>query len=305
MITTAPLLKKLILTIVLVLGSVCQFVAHADTALTQQPERNFGYQIGDVLVQRIFNVAYTDALAESVLGGGMRVNAYLQRSPLLQQSGRNEAGQWQNWLELHYQIINAPVKTTVTEIPALSVETDDGTSLTIAAWSFSVSPLLTEDTTAENAQLIKPDRSALDTIPVYGSSPFKNSLLVLVVLLALWLLWWLYRHFRDQYVMPFARARKVIVRMKSQELQNNNEGWVALHRAFNATAGKSINKATVDDLLISAPWLEPLRSSIDDFYRISASRFYQQSNQAESLDIRSLSEALHRREKGQADPGHY
>ncbi len=306
MIGTAPLLNKLIFTIVLVLGSVCQSVAHADTAFTvQQPDRDFGYQIGDVLVQRIFNVAYTEELAESGLRDGMRVNAYLQRSPLLQQSGRNDAEQWQHWLELHYQIINVPVKTTVTEIPALNVETSDGASITIPAWSFSVSPLLTEDATAENTQLIKPDRSALDTIPLYRSSPFKKSLLVLAALLVLWLLWWLYRHFRDQHVMPFARARKVIVRMNAQDPQHNTEGWVALHRAFNATAGKSINQATVDDLIACAPWLEPLRSSIDDFYRISASRFYQQSNQAESLDIRRLSDALHRREKVHADPGHH
>lgn len=299
---TRRLLYRIVLSLSLLpLGISEVWSQTRESLLVEQPSRAFGYFIGDVLQQRIYH-RYDDArFGDAGLNEPRRVSNYLLRSPVVQQSGKRASGERQRWLEIRYQVINAPGENLVTSIPALKIAREAGPDIDIPEWSFSISPLLVKADDAPVPEQIRADIAALQAVPLYSSRPMKISSAVLFSLLSLWLLWWLFRHFRDQRILPFARARKLI---KRADRHQDSEGWVALHRAFNFTAGKSINQSNIDELIAAAPWLSPLRAAIDEFYQQSAERFYRQSGALPKLDIAQLSDQLFRCERAHAGSRH-
>ncbi len=269
----------------------------ADTNV-QQPARDFGYTIGDILVQRI--TGFSPASTDSQFAQAQRISAYLVRLPIRYDNVDSTGGES---MQLRYQIINAPIHTRLTAIPALQLEGADGTLLDIPEWSFSISPLLVDASDAEPGTQMKPDRTAQSVITPHAVSSLTHSLLVLAATLLLWLFWWLYRQFSDRRVLPFAKAQKAIKRLD----RSDDQSWITLHHAFNDTAGKSINPSTIDELFIAAPWLASVRPAIEKFYQLSAIRFFQQDRgqqvQDADMDVDQLIHKLYRLEKSHSSGG--
>ena len=72
------------------------------TLSAENPERNFGYVIGDIIEQRVHLPAAYTSVDLSTLETTSRVSTWLQRRSASVESGRNE----QSILTLRYQIIN-------------------------------------------------------------------------------------------------------------------------------------------------------------------------------------------------------
>ena len=69
---------------------------------------------------------------------------------------------------------------------------------------------------------------------------------------------------------PFAQAQRTLRGLKDDA----PEAWQALHRAFDRTAGASLQPASLHRLFERAPHFAPLRADIERFYADSAARFF-------------------------------
>jgi mxaA protein len=79
--------------------------------------------------------------------------------------------------------------------------------------------------------------------------------------------------------------------------ETSPKAWYALHRAFDATAGRSVQLETLAALFQRAPHLEPLRPAIEQFFAQSSERFFGSGLSAYPMPVRDLCEQLHRLEK--------
>ncbi len=290
----ATLLQLSLILIPLVLAPQAQAQAQAQL-LVEQPERSHGYFIGDVLLQRINLQKPEKIIVPPDLHEAKRVDAYLYRLPIVSPSVD------QQWLELRYQIINAPQNTTTINLPEIPFTTNEGTKLSLPPWQFTVS-LLTGPGAENNrlASSLIPDRQALDVLVPPNSKALIFSAIALIATLLLWLLWWLYTFFNDARIQPFAKARRAINQFPRPQRDSQPQALIALHHAFNHVAGKTISTASLPQLFEAAPWLQEYRSKIEHFYTLSAERFFQQTDAPSSLDITDLSTALYRAEKRHA-----
>ena len=75
------------------------------------------------------------------------------------------------------------------------------------------------------------------------------------------------------------------------------EAWRALHRAFDRTAGRSVQIDTLPLLFTTAPHLEPLRSRIHEFFDQSSARFFGGAEPEHPLSVSTLCRDLRRIEK--------
>ncbi len=266
-------------------------IAHADIQV-ENPNRTHGYFIGDILLQRVNLDSLTETIAAPSLESDLRVGAFLYRI-----SHEEVTINKQQWLELRYQIINAPQQTETIELPSVLFVTEAGGEQQLPAWQFTVAPLTSTESGSESSPIA--DRRALDVIDTPSSDKFKWGVAALLTTLALWLLWWLVRHFTDSHTLPFAKAQRIIRKLPTAERDTDPAAWVALHHAFNGVAGKTITDSTQADLFNAAPWLSEHKSEIENFYAASTARFYQQ-NESQSVAVAALCSTLQRAEKRQA-----
>jgi mxaA protein len=70
-----------------------------------------------------------------------------------------------------------------------------------------------------------------------------------------------------------------------------------LHRAFDATAGRVVQRESLAALFQRAPHLLPRRAQIESFYVASSERFFGAGRPAQTLSIRELCRDLRRLEK--------
>lgn len=260
--------------------------------IVENPSRAHGYFIGDILLQRIKLNAGEDKIIVGEIDAEQRINDYLYRFPLETVSIEN-----QKWLELRYQVINAPVQTEAITLPAMVFESDSGKELNLQPWSFTIASLISSD----DGDVSKPIPSlrALDVIDKPNDQLFKLSMAGFLATLALWLLWLVTRHLNDSETLPFAKAMRSIKQIPRGTRDTDSQSWVALHRAFNAVGGKTISTGSLSELFSIAPWLSDHKSEITEFYSASATRFYQQE-ESETFPVARLCKALQRAEKRQA-----
>jgi len=266
-------------------------VAVDAAALVEQPSRTFGYFIGDVLEQRILMESDGKALELIALPTSERVGAWLQRLP--PKLVDDEHGQ--GWLALKYQLINAPAELRTVSLPALKLAVVGGTPLAIESWSFSVGPLTSAVLPASAAPvLIRPDRQPL----LVDDQRVINRLIVTGLALAstllLWLGWWLWRRNTDIRRLPFAQAWHKLDRNRSDD---DPQTWLVMHHAFNDAAGKTISRATIQDLTRQYAWLESYQAHIDAFYLASSARFFEQTAQPRPFALIELCKTLYLAEK--------
>ena len=236
--------------------------AHAATssAVVEQP-RPFGYVVGDVVTQRVLLQAEGRAFDPTALPKAERVGVWWERRTV--RVGLGPDGR--RWLAVDYQLINAPQALTTVNLPALELQDTSGAKLKIAEWPMSVAPL-----TSRGSSELRPDHPA----PLIATEPIRRQIAIwstaFFLTIAAWLGWLAWRNWRAASARPFARA---LHEMRHLD-ETAPDAWQALHRAFDQTAGRVTQTATLAALFERAPYLQSLRPQIERFYAQSGDFFF-------------------------------
>jgi mxaA protein len=277
---------RLLLLVVLLACTGAQ--AQQRDAVVEQP-RPFGYTVGDIVTQRVL---LPEGFAPSALPEATRASSWLERRPARFESGPDG----RRWLAVDYQLVNAPRALAAVTVPAWELAGSAGTPpLRIAATTISVGPL-TAPPAAGQALALRPDRPA----PAIATGPIRRLLGVwagaLAATLAAWLAYAGWNAWRARTVLPFGRALRELGREDYAPLAAH----VALHQAFDSTAGQVVHAGTLAALYERAPYLQALRPQIERFYAQSAALFFGSGLPADAESPQALCRQLHRLERRHA-----
>ncbi len=258
---------------------------------TVQQPRPFGYVIGDLIEQRVLlegGARTVDLASLPKLG---RVGTWLERrTPTVVSDTQGRA-----WVVVDYQLINAPQALTTINLPSWDVHLrSSSTVLQVPPWPISIEPLTLRTVLGQGGlQELRADRPA-PSIPV---QPIVRSIEIwagaLALILAFWVGWILWRNRRAAANEPFARAAREIGAAGEQ----SPRAWQALHRAFDRTAGRVVQPATLPALFQAARHLGPLRPRIEAFYAQSQELFFGAGLPERPISVRELCGALRQIEK--------
>jgi mxaA protein len=184
-------------------------------------------------------------------------------------------------------------------LPPLTLKSKASTNaLAVSEWPISIAPLTPRAAFAKGGlQELRPDHPAptLPTGALRRQLEIWSSAFALTVVI--WVAWWLVRSFRATANQPFARALRTILRSGN----DNEAAWLALHRAFDTTAGRALQLSTLPALFKQAPQFEPQRAVIEQFYTESSLRFFAAGTPAGTSSakssLRTLCSTLRRIEK--------
>jgi mxaA protein len=259
-------------------------------ATVQQP-RPFGYVVGDLLTQRVLLQLEGREFEPASLPAAARLGVWLERrAPRVE-----NAHDGRRWLSIDYQVINAPQALTSISLPAWELKPKAGaTTLRIATWPISIAPLTPREVFAKgDLEELRSDRPA----PVIPTERMRRQIAIwsaaLAATLAAWVGWFLWRNWRARSTQPFARALREVSRVGDA----SPEAWLALHRAFDRSAGIATQSATLEILFQRAPHLAPLRSGIEQFFAESGELFFGAGLPANAISVRGLCTQLRRAEK--------
>ncbi len=115
----------------------------------------------------------------------------------------------------------------------------------------------------------------------------------MVATLLAWLAWIAWRNWRAATGQPFATA----AREMRNEGDSSPAAWQALHRAFDRTAGRVVQAASLPGLFITARHLEPLRPQIERFFAQSAQWFFGGGLPERLVSVHELCDRLRRVER--------
>jgi mxaA protein len=265
--------------------------APASVAIVEQP-RSFGHFIGDRLQQRILLEVQGDALEPAGLPEPERLGVWVERLSSRMES--DPAGR--RWLIVNYQIINAAPTLTTIRLPAWQLKgakTINGNAelLSIAAWSIHVAPLA--PTAAVTAETLRPDRPAppIATAPIVQG--LQLSLGALLLTLLAWLGWVLWRNRQAAAQQPFACAQRQLRGLGAGDAA----AWHVLHRAFERSAGRALQRSSLETLFQAEPHLTAMRAEIEDFFARSEAFFFATGMAPAPIDIHGLCKKLRQLER--------
>lgn len=239
---------------------------------TINPERAFGYVLGDVLGQKIPLSANLELVEELPLN---RISTWLKRRSTSMMQDNN--GKY--LLSIDYQIVNAPVGVVPTELPALELYFTDGSVVEVGAWPFTLGPITTELADSAGTLPKVQQNKAPDFIDTSVASRWmRNALLALAATILAWIGWWLWRQNNDKIRLPFAHAKNKIGKLGGTKADDNPTAWIHMHDAINRSAGATVQLSTLPALLEYKPWLAPMQSDLEQFFETSSARFFAQSH---------------------------
>lgn len=247
----------------------CAPLAHGAIATVEQP-RPSGYFVGDLLTQRVLLQDHGQPLTPSSLPPAGRVNAWFERH----KSTIVTDPALRRWLVIQYQILNAPKAVTVTMLPAWQLAVKSGgaaETIRVPATSINVAPLSPPGSPEQvGTRDLRPDH----TPPPIETAPIRRAIATSATGMALtllaWLGWIIWRNRHAAATQPFARALREMQSLDDREPR----AWQILHRAFDRTAGRVIQRATLPTLFEQAPQLAPARPQIEEFFTQSNLLFF-------------------------------
>lgn len=286
-------MNRLRTTIALSLLFVLVAICHSSdfTPSTVVPGKTTGYFLGDVIEQRVALSQNGTVKTIEQLPALQREGPWLERVSTLI---TNDSA----WLVVRYQIVNSPNDVVLASLPALNLAAKRGETVSVDNWYFSISPALPPDGTDNEAlPIMQPDTQpqATETEPI--NQRLKFSSLLLALTLGTWLLWWLLQNRSDYRNLPYARAFKKIRQLDTASVDMQADAWVALHHAFNQTAGRTVSSGTLAHCFQAAPWLQSLENPINDFFNASTQRFFDTDHSEISFDLSAFSKMLYHAEK--------
>jgi mxaA protein len=260
-------------------------------AVVEQP-RPFGHFLGDRLQQRVLLEQQGDRLDPTTLPQPERLGVWIERL-----SARTETDSTgRPWLTVDYLITNAAPTLTTIRIPSWQLKgkmrSGGGAVVqTIPPGSIHVAALAPfEDSGAEALQ---PDRPA----PLIATEPIVRrlqlSIAALIASLLSWLVWMLWRNWQAAARQPFARALRQLRGLN----EDDAAAWHVLHRAFELSAGRAVQRSSLDKLFETAPHMKSLRPEIEKFFARSEAFFFSTGKAPESIDLHDLCRKLRRLEK--------
>ena len=256
-------------------------------AVVRQP-RPFGYTVGDIAVQQVLLARAGSAFEPAALPGPARVSAWLER-----RTARVEAAaDGERWLVVEYQVVNAPRSLATIALPGWELAGSNGAApLRVAPAALSIAPL-TGPVRAGEALPLRPDRPA----PLVDTAAMRRTLALWLAALATSLAGWIgysgWSGWRARRTLPFACAQRAL----RAQPPASPEAFLALHHAFDRTAGRVVHAGTLEALFQRAPHLRPLRPQIERFYAQSAGLFFGQGLPADAVVPQALCGALRRLE---------
>ncbi|MEJ8838878.1 calcium incorporation protein MxaA [Ramlibacter sp. AN1133] len=260
-------------------------------AVVRQP-RGFGYTVGDIAVQLVLLARDGRPFEPATLPPPARVSAWLER-----RAARVEAAaDGSRWLVVEYQVVNAPRSLATIAVPAWELPGSAGAApLRVAPAALSVGPL-TPPARAGEPLPLRPDRAA----PVIDTLAMQRTLMLwlaaLATCVAAWLAYSGWSAWRARTTLPFAHALRAL---RGQQ-PATPAAYLALHQAFDRTAGRVLHPGSLDALFERAPHLQPLRPQVEGFYAQSAQLFFGQGLPADAVSPQALCRDLSRLERRHA-----
>ncbi len=288
-----PLLTWLVTLLLSASGQATATVAPVYAELS----RNFGLVIGDVLQQRIaLGTPSTPVMVTGLPSTGRIGNSLWRRSAALEV---DSAGQ--HWLQLDYQIINAPPALAVWSLPALTLSAGTG-RLAVAGMPFSIAPF-TPPRPFDAAALppLQPDEvpAPVALQPIELRIGLAASAL-LTTLLA-WGSMTSWRYLRRGRYLPFARAVRDLHALRTRaDATDPMAAQRRLHHALNDAAGEVVRPATLGRLLANSPYLQAEKIALADFLAVSQTVFFGGRPAIDATAVTALAQRLRRLEQSHA-----
>jgi mxaA protein len=276
---------------------------------TEEP-RAFGYFLGDTLERTVeIETGPQDEIVPASLPRTGASNYWLELKSLdITTAQRGDARIHR--LKLAYQSFYAPIDPKKMTIPAtqITIRGPNGNeTATLPPFTFLMSPLreIFPEKSGETAEtFLRPD-----AVPgLRRSGSLRTAALVaaaiaaaLLLLLARDLAWW---PFDRRPARPFSRAVREIghALAKGGNGASYRNALLAMHRAFDRTAGQRLFAADVDTFLAAHPEQIENRTEVERFFAASRIVFFGESQREGEIELpptelRQLASALARQER--------
>lgn len=269
-----------------------------------QAPRSFGYFAGDVA--RLTAIIVTDAagrLNAASLPHPRTIRPWLDLCAVTLDEEKTFDDGRRYRLHLDYQFLDAPIETAERTIPSLTLKIDKPDGLgdaVIPEWTLILSPL--RGALASSSGLM-PDIAAESPdigVRVWAMLATTFAALLVLVLLAYHHAWW---PFRQRKARPFTTAWREIRRLAASPNADAYRGsLLALHRAFDAAAGRRVFANDVNGFLDLHPQFRPAGEGIAAFFAASRRAFFAGDSRGAETDqpmaaVLSLSRDLSRLER--------
>ncbi|MDH3747566.1 MAG: hypothetical protein OER97_05120 [Gammaproteobacteria bacterium] len=260
-------------------------VAQAISDIRIVTPREFGYTIGETIRHEMhLSLAGTYRLDTTTLPTSGRLNHWLEISRAEAQIEHRNNGVTYH-IVVDYQIFNAPRQLTSVTIPQLEfLTTGEANSIPVflPAWTFTIGPITPSD--ADEIISLRPDRKP-QPIPVITR---RVRLIISTLLLVGLLIYFVYRRLllprleRDRY--PFSEALLELRKLQRRDADPEiyRRGLQTFHAAMNATAGRVVFTANLQDFLAANSKFAMLKTELVALYARSQDIFFKNAEVAES-----------------------
>jgi mxaA protein len=247
--------------------------------LSNTVSQHFGLLVGDRFTQQVrVAVAAPHELDRNSLPKKGRANRWLELQHV-ELSHTAAATAHDYLLTLKYQVITSDEIVSLAALPRpalrFSAAGMESLALRLGEQHVSISPI--SDTDAwerEGLQALRPEHGT----PLMDVTATKQRMAGYAAALALLGLFWLYRIYGAPFVArsrgPFMRAWRALRRQQAGDAAALRSAMLQLHRAFDATFGKSVLRSEVETFLVQHPRFAAQREAIERFFDASRYAFY-------------------------------
>jgi len=250
----------------------------------QEPERNVGYTVGDILTRNItINIKKPYQLIEEslpIIGYERRYKGQLIGIDLsdLQHVKKENSDDETHTLKLSYQVFTNNVVAKHGSLPSeylriINTKTKEITRYRIPSWDFAISPI-----SIYGAVKVESDMSDFRGPLLLDNSKHKQRLKVFLTILGLSLLGLLYMLGKHAWLPrmggPFAKTYRII-RKSPNTPAGIQQSVSSMHQSLNATAGMSLFSGNLTQFLVQKPSFKPIKAEIEQFFALSRQVFFE------------------------------
>ena len=250
----------------------------------QEPERNVGFTVGDVLTRNItFKIKKPYLLIDEslpIIGYERRYKGQLIGIDLsdLKHIKKEESDAVKHSLSLSYQVFTNNVVAKHGSLPSeylriINTQTKEIVKYRIPSWDFAISPI-----SIYGAVKVESDMSGFRGPLLLDNIKEKQRLKILLTILAFSLLGLVYILGKHAWLPrmggPFAKTYRLI-RRSSDSPQDIQKAVSSMHQSLNTTAGMSVFSGNLEQFFERKPSFKPIRSEIEQFFALSRQVFFE------------------------------